>query len=82
MPEKRTTLMAGWGERVMVRNYRRTYQQWELGRVADVQTSWYGRGHHNAYTVALRRRSDSGNYLQVTVGDEGIRRIENGKNKS
>lgn len=75
------------GERVIVKNYRRKYDQWEPGVVYDTEANWYnaeraeesGRPCSYSYRVRLDRmapQKHNRSYrdpLFVHVGDDGIK---------
>lgn len=61
------------GDRVMAKNYNKQTDEWEPGEVQVTETRWRPDGPpRNSYRVILDRKSKKGNYLFVTVGDDGI----------
>ncbi len=73
------------GDKVRARNYR-AGGVWEDGVVHYTDVSILhdpkerGRGHaaawHTKYRVLLTRKSNTGNYLFITVGDDGIESLK------
>lgn len=71
--ELSTKVVALESDPVEVLNYKRRPPRWEAGKVASVETHWIIRGPINHYTVFLERLSPRGQFLRLTVGDDGIR---------
>ena len=64
------------GDQVNVQNYRRKPKQWESGEVLDVEIHVRKDGSlWNSYRVRLDRKSSTGNYVLLHVGDDQIFRI-------
>lgn len=62
-------------EECEVLNYNRRPKVWEAG-IVDILKTYIrpgGLSHRNQYRVRLHRKSAKGNYLFLTVGDDGIR---------
>lgn len=58
----------------MAKNYRTKHRSFEPGEVihADAKMSRDGKSFNVHYTVRLERLSDNGNFLFLTVGNDGI----------
>ena len=67
------TIKAFPGEKVMVKNYRSKYPEWEPGEVLNCESTVYEDGRTRmSYRVILERKSTKGNYLFLHVGDDSI----------
>ena len=61
------------GFEVLVCNYRRTNDQWEIGIVTRVEVDIdENYDYRVSYTVRLHRKSESGGPLKVCVGEDQI----------
>lgn len=61
------------GAKVLASNYRTKSKTWEYGTVLDIETNIGNNGRiWNQYRVLLDRRSTSGNYVFLHVGDDSI----------
>ena len=68
-----TTVKALPEEKVMAKNYRSKYADWEPGVVQDCEINVSEEGRTRAtYRVRLDRKSTKGNYLFLYVGDDSI----------